>query len=262
MAHCRCASVVLSAFAALHLPARQTGRAGALHGTADAGRLALRVVPAIALLAGHGIAREAVAVTLAGPAHVPKILRSAKVTGHTLAALVAPREVPAVDALRSRHRPLHQLLLQQLYRHFVHRVRIGHGHAVVDADPSVPVAVLETRHALAVVRGIADVERQTLLALRTHRVVVALQTHVELVRTGAIAVTVALTLNRAICADVTEIATAHVRLHAGASHAALRTHRHANFPPELVHPGGLGFVPVSASALETLLQIETFFAHR
>lgn len=71
MAHRRGADVVLPALAALHHPARRAGRVGALNGSADAGRLALGVVAAITLLAGDGIAGEAVTVTLARPADVP-----------------------------------------------------------------------------------------------------------------------------------------------------------------------------------------------
>lgn len=65
MAHRRCTSVVFSTFAALNHPARHAAGVRAFHGTADAGRLAFRVVAAITLLAGHRIAGEAVTVTLA-----------------------------------------------------------------------------------------------------------------------------------------------------------------------------------------------------
>lgn len=92
------------------------------------------------------------------------------------------------------------------------------------------VAVLETWHALTVVCGIADIQWQAPLALWSHRIIVALQTNVELVRAGAITMAVALALDRTIGADVTEVAAAHVGLDARASHAALRTHGHAYVP--------------------------------
>lgn len=109
MAHRRGADVVLPALAALHHPAGRATHVRALYGTADAGRLALGVVAAVALLAGHGIAREAVTVTLARPAHVSKILRTPEIAGHAFAALVASRVVPAIDALRFRYRSFAQL---------------------------------------------------------------------------------------------------------------------------------------------------------
>lgn len=262
MAHRRSAGVSILALAALHHPARRAARVCALYGAADAGRLALGVVLTIALLAGHGIAREAVAVTLARPAHVSKVLRSPEVASHAFAALVAPRVVAAIDAFGLRHRSFAQLPAQLLHRHLVHRDRIGHGHAVVDADPRVPVAIFEARHALAVVRGIADVQRQAFLALVPHRVVVALGAIVELVRAGTVAVAIALALDGAVGADVTEVTTAQVGLHARASHAALCAHGHAELLTEVVPPAGLALVPVPAFALEALLQVETLFALR
>lgn len=65
MAHRRRACIVLSALAALNHPAGHTARVRAFDGTAHARRLAFRVVTAIALLAGHRIAGETVAVTFA-----------------------------------------------------------------------------------------------------------------------------------------------------------------------------------------------------
>lgn len=65
MAHRRCAGIVLPALAALKHPARLADRVRALCRTADARRLAFRIVAAIALFAGHGITREAMTVALA-----------------------------------------------------------------------------------------------------------------------------------------------------------------------------------------------------
>lgn len=65
MAHRRSARVVFPTLAALDHPARRQSRIPALRGAAHAGRLALRVVSAVALLARHWIAREAMAVALA-----------------------------------------------------------------------------------------------------------------------------------------------------------------------------------------------------
>lgn len=56
----------------------------------------------------------------------------------------------------------------------------------------------------------------------------AFQTDVEFVRTGAVTVAVALTLDRAVGADVAKVAAAHIWLHTSASHAALCACRHAN----------------------------------
>lgn len=259
MAHRRCAGVVFSALAALYHPARCAARICALYRTADAGRFALGVIAAIALVAGHRVAREAVTVALARPAHVSKVLRSPEVASHAFAALVASCVVPAVDALRFRYRSFPQLPTQLLYRHFVHRVRIGHGHAVVDADPSVSVAILETRHALTVVRGIADVQRQALLALLSHCVVMTFRAVIKLVRASAVAVAVALALDGAVRTDVTEIATTQVGLHACTSHATLRAHGHAHFLTKVVPPI-FGLISISTFALEALLQVEALLA--
>lgn len=125
-----------------------------------------------------------------------------------------------------------------------------------------PVAVLETRHALAVVRGIADVQRQAFFALLPHRVVVAFRTVVELVRAGTVAVAVALALDGAVGADVAEVAAAQVGLDARASHAALCAHRHADLLAEVVPPGSFGLVSVPAFALEAFLQVKALLALR
>lgn len=109
MAHRRSAGVVFPAFAALHHPARRATSVCSLYRTADAGRLALGVVAAIAFLAGHRIACEAVTVTLARSAYVSKIFRPPEIAGHAFTALVASRVVPAVDALRFCHRSFSQL---------------------------------------------------------------------------------------------------------------------------------------------------------
>lgn len=58
----------------------------------------------------------------------------------------------------------------------------------------------------------------------------ALDTLVELIRSFAIRVSVALALDGTVGADVAELTAAHVGLHAGATHAALRAHRHARLP--------------------------------
>lgn len=91
------------------------------------------------------------------------------------------------------------------------------------------VAVFQARHALSIVSRIADVQGLALVALRSHRVVVALRALVELVRPLAVAVAVALALDRAVSPDVAEVAVAHVRLDAGPSHAALRAHGYTRF---------------------------------
>lgn len=61
----------------------------------------------------------------------------------------------------------------------------------------------------------------------------ALQTDIKFVRTGAITMAVALTLDGAVGADVAEVTTAYVGLHACASHAALCACRYANVSEEL-----------------------------
>lgn len=55
----------------------------------------------------------------------------------------------------------------------------------------------------------------------------ALDTPIEFIRSLAVGVSVALALDGAVGADVAELAAAHVGLHAGAAHAALRAHGHA-----------------------------------
>ena len=157
MAHCRGAGIILSAFAALHHPARCAARIRTLYRTTRARRFALGIVATVALLASDRIAREAMAMTFTRPTHVSEVFCPSKVSGHAFAAFVAPCVVPAIDAFRFCHRSFFQLPTQLLYRHLVYRIRIGHGHVVVDADPSVSIAIFETWHALTVVRRIADV---------------------------------------------------------------------------------------------------------
>lgn len=260
MAHRWGADVILSTLATLYHPARRAARVCTFNGTADAGWLAFSVVAAITLLAGHRIACEAVTVTLARSTHISKVFCSSEIASHAFTALVASRVVPAIDALRFRNWAFSQLPTQFFYRHFIHRIRIGHGHAVVDANPSVTIAIFKTWHALTVVRGIADVQRQAFLALLPHCIIVTFRTVIELVRTSTIAMTVALALNGAVRADIAEVTTAQVGFYARTSHATLCAHGHADFLTEIVPPGGFGFISISAFAFETLLQVETLLA--
>ena len=85
---------------------------------------------------------------------------------------------------------------------------------------------------------------------------------IELVWTSAIAMAVALALDGAIRADVTEVTTAQVGLHTCASHATLCTHGHANFLTKIIPPGGFSLVSIPAFALEALLQVKTLLALR
>lgn len=262
MAHRRRASVVLPAFAALYLPARRAARVSAFHGTADAGRFAFRIVTAVAFLAGHGIAREAMTVAFARSTYITQIFCAAEETGHALAAFVALGIVAAIDAFGLGHRSLAYLFIQQLFRHLAHRDWIGHGHTFVDANSRVSVAVLKTRHALTIVRRIADEQRLTLFALGSHCVITTFCASIKLVRAATRAVAITLALDGTVGAYVTKIAKTRVWLDACASHATLRAHWHADLFTEIAAPGSFGLVSVSAFAFETLFQIETFLALR
>lgn len=85
---------------------------------------------------------------------------------------------------------------------------------------------------------------------------------IKLIRTSTIAMAVTLALNGAIRANVTEVTTTQVGLHACASHATLCTHGHANFLTEIVPPGRFGLISIPAFALEALLQVKTLLAFR
>lgn len=158
MAHCRSAGIILSALAALHHPAWRAAHVRTLYRTTRAGGFALGIVATVALLASNRIAREAMAVTFTRPTHVSEVFCPSKISGHAFATFVAPCVVPAIDTFRFCHRSFFQLPTQLLYRHLVYRIRIGYGHVIVDADPSVSVAIFETWHALTVIRRIADVQ--------------------------------------------------------------------------------------------------------
>lgn len=97
-----------------------------------------------------------------------------------------------------------------------------------------PVAILQARHALAVVRWISNVQRLALVALRSHGVVVTLDALVEFVWSSAVTVAIALALDRAVRSDVSKVTTADVWLDAGTADAALGTHRHADLSSKLV----------------------------
>lgn len=116
------------------------------------------------------------------------------------------------------------------------------------------VALLENnnKHYLksngAVGFNIAEVAAATgwcqIFSSTNHSVIVALDTLVEFVGPLAVAVPVALALDGAVGADVAEVAAAHVGLHAGAAHAALRAHgRAAAARRALVPRAARAFVP-------------------
>ena len=65
MSHCRCAGIVIPALAALNHPARRATCIRSLRWTARTGRLAFRIVTAVAFFAGYRVASETVTVALA-----------------------------------------------------------------------------------------------------------------------------------------------------------------------------------------------------
>jgi hypothetical protein len=89
-------------------------------------------------------------------------------------------------------------------------------------------------------------------------VIHALQTHIQLIRPCAIAVTRALARNRTVGADKAKIALADVRMDAGAEEATLLADWNAL---RIVLTGVFVPVPVCANTLEPALHIDALFGH-
>lgn len=114
------------------------------------------------------------------------------------------------------------------------------------------VTVFETWHTSLTIRRVPHVQWLTLLALLTHRVIMALETLFQLIGTGAVRVSVTLALDATIRTDVTEIALAFIRLDAHAPNAPLRTFGDASARARVVTSSALAHEPIA--------EVDAYFA--
>ena len=101
----------------------------------------------------------------------------------------------------------------------------GVDNVLIETKVGVAVTVIGAGNALRSVRRIPDKERGAVAAVRTHGVVLAIQTGVQLVGTGAIGVTVAKTGLSTLRTDEGKIALALVGFDASPVQAATLAHR-------------------------------------
>lgn len=173
------------------------------------------------------MAHVTVSMTFARSTRLSAVFTSAKVSWNAFFALLSHRQIrtSVTDGLSlwtfpdqarpERFRclaPTAQLKKQQLIGGLLRQ--ISDGKIVAVTDWRVPIAVLETGNALAVVARVAHKERLASRALRPHCVIEALETLVQLVRfrTRALRMSVAATLNTAIFSNKTEMTSTHIRL--------------------------------------------------
>lgn len=109
------------------------------------------------------------------------------------------------------------------------------GHtALVDANVRMSAAIFQARFTLPIISGIPDKKRETLLALRAHSVVVAFETNVQFIRPRAIAMTIALALDRAIGSNIAKLTKAYIWLYACPPYAALRANGYADVSKHVI----------------------------
>lgn len=129
-------------------------------------------------------------------------------------ATIADRSILATQTNSIVDRPTCQVFHQFQSSHISYTV-VGR---TFDTNVRVSVAIVNARHTFAIIPRIADIQWHALFALCAHRVVVTLQTCVQLIGSLAIGVAIALALNAAVGSYIAEITSTHVRLDAIATH--------------------------------------------
>lgn len=115
------------------------------------------------------------------------------------------------------------------------------------------VAMVEAADAVHIISGIAHEELLALLALLSDRVVFALAANIKFIGPSTVRVPVAQALDRAIVADVSEIAFANAWLDAFAVHTAKRANRETSAVLRFV-------ISVGAFATKSILEIDALLS--